>query len=184
MTGEDNTHLERDRGFLTKKDREYLLGETEYDDEQVERNRRSYIRNRIQNAIIDFSLLSALEDRDRNQIFKEISAQELNRPKPVRHDLVNGTIDALAFFYSTTEKSSLPFRELLSEAVQEADSNVVAVDFDVTYEEEAVESGAKKLAKGDALTQEEARALTQRLQESLPDVGPGARLDENHDSDG
>lgn len=59
----------RDRGILTEADREFLLGEKDDLQPQSKREARQRIRNRLENAILDLSLLSrALEDDDREMV--------------------------------------------------------------------------------------------------------------------
>jgi hypothetical protein len=63
--------IERDRGILTKRDREILTGDFDEDLTENALYQRYYnIRNRIKNAIIDFHLLSRhLPLRDIQQVF-------------------------------------------------------------------------------------------------------------------
>ena len=67
----DPWQLDRDRGFLTEADREYLLGESNVEPQShTERKTRERIRNRAKNCLMDFAILfKHLEDRDRKQIF-------------------------------------------------------------------------------------------------------------------
>lgn len=62
---------DRERGFLSKRDRKYLLGETDIESKSArERNVRRSIRERTRSAFIDFTLMmDELEDKDREQIF-------------------------------------------------------------------------------------------------------------------
>lgn len=64
-------HLERERGILSQRDRGYLLGVADIDPGTPhERNVRREIRQRIENSLLDFSLLiEYLEERDREQVF-------------------------------------------------------------------------------------------------------------------
>jgi len=64
-------NLERDRGVLTKSDREFLIGEKELEG-QAERNARYRIRNRVEDALLDFFLLNAISEEDRKRIFENI----------------------------------------------------------------------------------------------------------------
>lgn len=54
MSQNDN-YTERDRGILTERDREYLLGEIDDElSENAEYQKRYQIRQRIRNAMLDF----------------------------------------------------------------------------------------------------------------------------------
>jgi len=63
-------HGERDRGILSKTDREYLLGLKNYENKQSEANRRQDIRNRLRNSLRDFKIIwPLLDQKDRAQVF-------------------------------------------------------------------------------------------------------------------
>ena len=49
--------LGRDRGMLTKADRKWLVGDTEYEHRQTASNRKSAIRDRVVDTLLDFSFL-------------------------------------------------------------------------------------------------------------------------------
>jgi len=53
---------ERDRGVLTKTDREFLTGEKTYKNQETASHRRRNIRTRLRNSILDLSLLFELFD--------------------------------------------------------------------------------------------------------------------------
>lgn len=71
MSGEFDW-IERDRGVLTQRDREILLGEAGEDLSENAINQRYYnIRNRVRNAILDFHLLARnLPVTDFRQVFE------------------------------------------------------------------------------------------------------------------
>ena len=63
---------ERPRGILSTADREYLVGQREYEHSQSEANRKQEIRERIVNAFQDFSLLTTqLDEEEREKVFSE-----------------------------------------------------------------------------------------------------------------
>lgn len=67
-------HLDRDRGFLTAQDKEYLLGELEYENDNNRYKRRARIRNHLQDAILDFQLFYSARGLDlAKHVFKELS---------------------------------------------------------------------------------------------------------------
>ena len=63
---------DRDPGILTKRDRQYLRGETEPDTKQARYQRKKGIRKRISNAILDFQDIWNLEEEERRKITKEL----------------------------------------------------------------------------------------------------------------
>ncbi|MBB6647982.1 hypothetical protein [Halobellus ruber] len=68
-------HLDRERGILTRKDRELLMDEPEdtNTNAQAVRNRRYQIRKRVKNSIKDFDILSRCwEKRDRELVFESL----------------------------------------------------------------------------------------------------------------
>lgn len=85
-------HLERERGILSRRDREYLLGESDIrQGTQHERDVRSDIRSRIQNALLDFHLLvEHLEERDREQVFSVEGWRNVEDPQQLRNDETDG----------------------------------------------------------------------------------------------
>lgn len=96
---------DRDRGMLAPVDREFLLGEKEYEHRQSVHNRREKIRSRVRNTYLDFSLL-----------FEQLSFSELaaifgRRPQPLMSfedpELEAGIRDTLAFSLEGSGGSSL-----------------------------------------------------------------------------
>ena len=145
---------ERDRGVLSKTDRQYLRGETDYSP-KVERNRRTEIRKRIKNGIKDFSVISEkLEERDRKQVF-----DESDDPASIKR----GMIDAMYFFYLGTLDTRMEFGDLVEEAAETAEYDYhvrsrgktvdVDADFEITVEErEEIEGMVERLRSEEPLT--------------------------------
>lgn len=72
MRGEDDL-IERQRGFLTQHDREYLLGEHDEMTDNYEQQKRYQIRERFRHAMLDFYFISEyLSDRDKRLLWPEI----------------------------------------------------------------------------------------------------------------
>lgn len=70
---------DRQRGILSKADREYLLGEKPDLSDQGERDTRYRIRNRIESAILDFDLLEgALDFHDIELVFSHLDDEDLS----------------------------------------------------------------------------------------------------------
>lgn len=61
------TDAERKRGFLTQRDREYILGELEIDG-QPERDLRYRIRQRVENGLLDAAILQAYPDDELEKV--------------------------------------------------------------------------------------------------------------------
>jgi hypothetical protein len=109
----------RPRGILTSSDRELLLGLVEYNNKQQYSNRRGDIRERIANALLDFSLLQySLRDRDRKRVFQDTAGEagvdEAQFPECIR--------SMLSWTYLGLKEQEYDFESLLAEAVEEAEA--------------------------------------------------------------
>lgn len=72
MRGDDEP-VDRQRGFLTKHDREYLIGEHDDMTDNYEQQKRFQIRERFRHAMFDFYFMSNhLSDRDKRLLWPEI----------------------------------------------------------------------------------------------------------------
>jgi hypothetical protein len=64
--------IDRPRGILNKKDRRWIVGDLTYDDKNSEYQRRRRIRERVNNAVLDFLLITdGLDDADIGHLFEE-----------------------------------------------------------------------------------------------------------------
>jgi hypothetical protein len=64
-------HIRLQNGFLSERDRRYLLGQKSYKSTQVERNTRQDIRDRTKAGIFDLMLIAQhLPQKDRETLFK------------------------------------------------------------------------------------------------------------------
>jgi len=109
MTNEDSTSI-RGRGFLTKDDRKYLMGEKENPPEgSARRQKHRRIRERLENAIIDFQIIEQrLPDKDIEQVFEPAYDWGRERRKlneegkleeyPQTGDFINGLVSFFNFF--------------------------------------------------------------------------------------
>lgn len=113
---------DRPRGILTPTDRDFLLGrKTDYTDHS-KKQKRNRIRRRLQNAILDFSILfECLERRDRNIVFDPDDDD--------REALTRGITDALAFFHLGTMGYYTPFKDMLSEGVGKAEQRLAGSSY-------------------------------------------------------
>lgn len=130
---------DRDRGFLSKADREFLLETHEIDlSNPTQRNARTRVRNRILSTYFDSRYLQYLSERDRGLIFQ--NARQAGFDLHFRH----GFKEFVRFTYLGLLENSyeIEITELLETAIQEAEEeyataageNVnVRVDIDVTH---------------------------------------------------
>ncbi|MFC4550798.1 MULTISPECIES: hypothetical protein [Halorussus] len=143
------TDPERDRGILSTKDRQFLLDEAAIESKSsAERVARSRIRDRILNALLDFSIIAdELEDRDKKRVFE-------NLPRDL--DLRRSIVALLGFVYLGVKECGEDFGDLLAKAVEEAEKTRASVDdrraveVDVTFDVETklvLESTADNLEK-------------------------------------
>ena len=116
------TSPERGRGVLTQSDREFLLGRKSDYTEQSRRQKRSRIRRRVRNAILDFSILfEHLDERDREMVFD---------PDDVHRDAyTRGITDMLAFLHLGTMGYHTPFKHMLAEGVNRAEQALAGSDY-------------------------------------------------------
>ena len=85
----NETDWNRDRGFLTDVDRQFISGAKEYDSSVGRSNRRRSIRERTQNGLQDLKYLPLLEAKQRERIFEQID-EEL-RPDELRNCIASLT---------------------------------------------------------------------------------------------
>jgi hypothetical protein len=90
---------DRPRGILSSRDREYLLGKADIESQsQAARNIRAAIRERLENAILDFTLLFRhLEPRDRERVFDELAGGSPQDPD--HHVPIQGIVHTIAICY-------------------------------------------------------------------------------------
>lgn len=87
---------DRERGFLTKDNREFLQGDKDSGTRQARHHHRKKIRERLQNALLDFSLVfDHMKDGELQQVFGEHSRPYRQSWK--NDDVAKGIQDTLAF---------------------------------------------------------------------------------------
>lgn len=113
----------RDRGILSKRDRQFLYDATEEQQKNsTGRATRSEIRSRIYNSILDFTILTnELGDRDRQNVFEDIANDREFR---------QGVIAALAFLYQGLEEQGQDFENVLVPAIERAEEVVTQQEID------------------------------------------------------
>jgi len=101
---------ERPRGVLSPADRRFLRGEADLQSDQSAYDARYRIRQRVRNALLDFSLLfESLDDRDREQVFDGDD------------ELTAAIVDAVAFLYLGAANAAPPREMLFTEGLQRAE---------------------------------------------------------------
>lgn len=101
--------IDRPRGILTRADREFLANGEESYSRQAAHERRKAIRERVTNALQDFTLLCELEKEERNKIFPEPGTAASRRVEAA-------VSDAIKFLYLGME-GSLGFSRPLKQGV-------------------------------------------------------------------
>lgn len=102
---------DRDRGVLSKADREFLLGEKDLTDQSTV-NTRYRIRNRVRNGVYDFVLLElSLGNDDKRQIFEGIDPITLSK---IPAFLLNGLIEV----NGSIEDGRVKFEQHLEEGIR------------------------------------------------------------------
>lgn len=120
--------VERDRGILTQADREYLVGEKEFEYQQSEINTRRRIRERILEGLRDLELVvNELSEQDEENLRDELD--EIER--------FLGTVPAVRLVYSLVGHDIDQFEDVVSTAIFDAErgrdaSSGEVEDVDVT----------------------------------------------------
>jgi hypothetical protein len=154
--------LDRNRGVLTKDDRQYLLGRKNLNRDS-ERNARLRIRNRARNALYDFEYLATeLASKDRTQLAVDDGIAD--------EELFTAAEDAIAFLFSLCQhapnsESYSPddrFRDILKNGIEKGltgEQTVLDFSLDLQYglPREAQARIQRKLRQGESLTFAELR---------------------------
>ena len=164
---EDSAGGERSAALLTTSQREFLRHGYESGNPSA-RAVRSRIRRRIQDSIMDMTLIAArLEDRDIELIFENLFSED-------RTEFNDGIVHTLAFLYAGIGDSDL-FGEYLSRGVDigekylnDAPGLIVNVDFAVETEslrDRSMWDTAVRIARGDIhdLSEGEMRRFLQSM---------------------
>lgn len=165
--------LERPRGILSKTDRNYLAGRKDYKHEQSELNRKQEIRQRTENSLRDFPLLTNyLEKAQKQKIFSAFEEDELE-------DLLSVI---LAFIYEGTGRDIDQLEEIIRSGLMSdissgpnkphiTDVKSISVDIEIEMEPD-VDEAYDRFKQGKVLLPEEigllvrhGRLSTEELQE-------------------
>lgn len=96
---------DRPRGILAPIDREYLLGEKEYDSRQAKYERKRTIQERVENGLKDFTIL--FDHLEYEEIRDLIGAAPTPRVRIEDSELEAGFRDAVAFSIKCTGSDTL-----------------------------------------------------------------------------
>ena len=130
------TSPDRDRGILTRDDRDYLTGRKNLTDGS-ERNTRQRIRDRTRNALYDLEYLTTeLEDRDVTQLVVDNGEQD--------KAIFDAVEDLIAFAFrlcqrlpdSTDHSTDELFRTLVYDGIEKSladDHQILDFDLDLKY---------------------------------------------------
>ncbi|MFC7198751.1 hypothetical protein [Halospeciosus flavus] len=176
------TSPDRGRGVLTQSDREFLLGRKSDYTEQSRRQKRSRIRRRVRNAILDFSILfEHLDERDREMVF--------DPDDDYREEYTRGITDMLAFLHLGTMGYYTPFKHMLAEGVNRAEQELAGSDYRMVSVEFNVDPVGRidvdevvdKLEEGRfaELTDEELQAFVRLLADADDDTFSAADVRED-----
>lgn len=108
---------ERPRGTLLDTDRQYLWGLVEYSHRQTESERRSGIRERVVNGILDLFYLRMLEERDQDMIMEEL----MEAGPAEAHSAVSTLIE---FLYLGFDQDLQEIEEIVSHGIHRAEGDV------------------------------------------------------------
>lgn len=126
--------VERDRGFLTQHDREYLIGRLEEMSDNTEQQKRFQVRERFRHAMFDFYFVTEhLSIRDKRLLWPEID-NWLHRAQNRRQQLDDFDYpeapflakcwrDIISLFVECHIQAGIPEAELLAEWVIEQGIN-------------------------------------------------------------
>lgn len=165
--------LDRPRGILSKTDREYLVGEREYEHRQSELNRQQDIRKRVENGLQDFELLARYLDRaQRQKIFDEVDEDKID----------HYVTSFISFIYRGTERDTEWLEDVIVRGVFDGitsdengplmgDIKSISVDIDIEYEPNVDAVYEKfKQENGGPLTPEEIGLLVRHGKVSPEDL--------------
>ena len=152
--------LERERGLLTRTDREFLVGIKEYEHDQSAINKRRDIRTRVCSGLLDLQLLGRVSDTDRERIFSQIDKGDIHESIAV----------LIAFTYSGLDGNTRAIEQMVESGLFKAErggiegyqggAKDVNVDIDLTleYDVEQIYDRFKE-GRGDDLTPAEIGVL-------------------------
>lgn len=162
---------DRDRGGLSRSDREFLLGEREYESEGTAKNTERRIAQRLRDSLLDFYLaVRLLEPDERRRVFRDGVSDD--DQEGVNSDLVQGLASTFQFIYLGLRDVPVEdFEEMVERAVTDGElqylweegrqsSFTVDVDLDIDIDERFdKEEARRKFEMGEAMTPDEIGGL-------------------------
>lgn len=153
--------IQRDRGILTPRDRQYLVGQTDLKAES-ERQVRQRIRDRLKNSVRDFMFIRwCLSERDR-----EAFADDLYRDAG---SLWQGYINMLSFFYRLNIDRGYRMESDLYNAIKSVEDQLeeergqtIEIDIDIVVDRQVIHDHSDlkdKYEENDPMTPEEFQTL-------------------------
>lgn len=171
--------LERPRGILSKTDRKYLAGLKDYKHEQSELNRKQEIRQRAQNSLRDFALLTNhLSNKEKGKIFSSFEEDELEELLSiVLMFIYQGTGRDISQLESIIKSGLMSDISLAAGRPRVIDIKSISVDIDIEMEPD-IDDAYDRFDRGEILSPEEigllvrnGRLSTEEIQE-LDRSGP------------
>jgi len=108
---------DRPRGILSKADREYLCGLKHYAHAQSEANRKQEIRERVENALKDFTYLwLLLDEEERDLVFKQMGEETVTE----------SFVSMVTFMYLSLDGDVPRFQEVIEDGL------LVGANFDTS----------------------------------------------------
>ena len=134
----DPMNADRDRGVLTKRERRYLLGESDIEPKtQGERAVRQSIRNHLTHAILDFSILHyEMQSRDLSAIFESGGSPNSKQDDVLRLHTATPHMIALLYRQYGSEYTLERFIEDAIERERERTGDPVIADVSITVHED------------------------------------------------
>lgn len=163
--------LERPRGILSKTDRKYLAGLKDYKHEQSELNRKQEIRQRAENSLRDFPLLTNhLDNEQKEKIFSSFEEDELEELLSI----------VLMFIYQGTGRDINQLENIIKSGLMSdislatgkpdvTDVKSISVDIDVEMEPD-VDEAYNRFKRGEVLLPEEIGLLVRHGRLSMDEL--------------
>lgn len=157
--------LDRDKGWLTDTDKEFLLGEMEFDDAAHKRVQRERLRTRVENGLIDLSILyrgMLREDRELVFGYEDDGGVSL---------FDRGLKDGFKFLYEGMKERDMDVEVVLESLIVEAEEEYhrwrdswISVDVDISRDNR-VEDIYTNLTQSGVVGTEELFVLAKALEE-------------------
>lgn len=125
--------VDRERGWLTKSDREYLYNDHDYDADQSARNTETRIRKRLRNALVDFRVLRIRNGAlDLSPVSDNIADdfESGGPPGGAYQDLVS----SVAVMLMLARDAGIDSEEVVADAIADWEGNVMNAEVEIERE--------------------------------------------------